>query len=219
MNIFISGRSGRMGHSVEEEISKIPNYSVVDELDDKVSVIIDFSNHSVVVELLKQAVGLNIPVVIGTTALNGDDIEAVHAAAAAIPVFISANMSTDVAMLKKLATDAATSLAGDHQVSIIEAHHKNKLDSPSGTALMLKVAILDKLHDKNPNIDIDIEIESIREGDIPGEHTIIFSGNGEKLELKHTAYNRTIFATGAIKAAQFIVNQKPGLYEMDSLIF
>jgi 4-hydroxy-tetrahydrodipicolinate reductase len=217
MNIFISGRSGRMGHAIEEEISKIPNYTVADELNDKVSIVIDFSNHSVVVGLLKKAVSLNIPVVIGTTALTDDDIATVHAAAQLIPVFISANMSTDVAMLRKLATEAAASLAVDHQINIIEAHHKNKLDSPSGTALMLKAAILDKLHDKNP--DVGIEIESIREGDIPGEHTIIFSGNGEKLELKHTAYNRTIFATGAIKAAQFIVNQKPGLYDMDSLIF
>ncbi|TZE81753.1 4-hydroxy-tetrahydrodipicolinate reductase [Calorimonas adulescens] len=245
LKIIIQGISGKMGktlyriisegkeHKVVAGISRsnamldIPIYHNLNEVKEKADVCIDFSNHSAVTGLLESAVKKKLPLVICTTGFTDDEMAAINDASKIIPVFQSFNTSIGVAATESLVSLAAR-LLRNFDVEIVEAHHNQKMDSPSGTAIMLARAIRDNTPEKNilkygrygheSREKNEIGIHSIRGGSIIGEHTVIFAGEGEMIEIKHTSLSRDIFAIGAIRAAEFIVNKVPGLYSMKDLL-
>lgn len=246
MNILICGASGAMGkilaevlnengHNVVAGIDKVsydarfPIYSSICDVKEKIDCIIDFSNPALLADILSYAKANTVPAVIATTGISDDQIEKIKETAAFTPVFFSYNMSFGVNLLSALAKKATDVLGKDFDIEIIEKHHNRKLDAPSGTAIMLANAISDSL-DSKPDYVYDrhskrekrskneIGISSIRGGTIVGEHEILFAGKDEVVSLKHTAFSRSIFANGAVKAAEFISDKKNGLYSMDDLL-
>ncbi|MDR1573254.1 MAG: 4-hydroxy-tetrahydrodipicolinate reductase [Clostridiales Family XIII bacterium] len=192
-------------------------------------VVIDFSHYSAVPDLLAYCLRTNTPAVIATTALGDAEDALVRAASARIPVFRTANMSLGVNVVSHMAQLAAPALESDFNIEIVEAHHNKKTDAPSGTALLLADAINGALatkkdlvfgrHGKNEACRItDLGIHAIRGGSVPGEHTVLFLGPDEVIEIKHTVFSRNVFALGAVKAARFLTGKAPGLYSMDDLI-
>ena len=242
LKIILSGACGRMGRQVaalaEDMLCEIvagvdvngdketgfpvyPSFSMVEE---EAQAIIDFSRPEGLGALLDYAKAHRLPAVLAATGYNEDDLSAIREAAGEIPVFRSANMSLGVYVLKALSRQAAQLLPG-FDIEIIEKHHNQKLDAPSGTALMLYDAVSGEStvpvfgrngrtqkREKN-----EIGIHAIRGGTVPGEHEVGFYGPGEVVTITHSAQDRSIFARGALQAAQFIAAQKPGEYAMDDL--
>lgn len=184
----------------------------ISDIIDNADVIIDFSHVSATIPLLDAAVGAGKALVIGTTGHTDEHKELFRAAALKIPLLISPNMSEGVNLLYRLAEMASKTIGKNCRVEIIETHHIHKKDAPSGTAKKL-VEIM------RPYISGDIPIESIREGEIVGDHRIIFTTEGDKLEFFHSAFTREIFARGAIRAAKWIVGRPAGLYSMQDVLF
>jgi 4-hydroxy-tetrahydrodipicolinate reductase len=195
----------------------------------KADAIIDFSHYDAIEDLLTYCLKAKVPVVIATTGLGDRELELIWKASEEIPVFHSANMSLGINVLSKMLKMAVPSLEDDFNIEIIEKHHCKKADSPSGTALLLANAINEAAsnkkefvfgrHGKNDQCRIsEMGIHAVRGGSIPGEHTVIFAGPDEVIELTHTVYSREIFAHGALKAAKFIVNKSSGLYSMEDMI-
>jgi len=189
-------------------------------------VVIDCSVAEAVPTLLDFCVKMQFPLVICTTGFNDTQMEHIKQASAKIPIFQSANMSMGINVLQNLAAQVAKILS-DFDIEIIEKHHNQKIDAPSGTALLLAEAInasfdnkkeylYDRSQQRNPR-GKEIGLHSIRGGNITGEHSIVFAGAGETLELKHTAISKDVFAIGTLKAAEFIQKQPNGLYNMDNL--
>lgn len=152
------------------------------------------------------------PMVIGTTALSSADLTLIEEASSSIPIFYSTNFSLGMALLKRAAAEIARSFHFDAKIDLIETHHAEKKDAPSGSAVSLAAAI----RDSNPEASIDIH--SIRSGKIIGEHTLQFNTAEERIQLSHQAHSRRAFARGALEAAQFLHCQPPGLYGMDDLL-
>jgi len=247
-DILLSGCTGKMGRVVAECVSKrtdcriaagidintdtdagFPIFARPSEFIGKADVIIDFSHPSALEGLLEYAVISHIPAVIATTGLNDDQIKALNKAAESTPVFFSANMSVGVSLLKELAQKAARVLGDSFDIEIVEMHHNQKLDAPSGTALMLADAISGVLAEKpcyeydrhakrEPRGKNEIGIHSVRGGTITGEHEIIFAGHDEIITISHSARSKQIFAAGAVNAAMFIKNKPAGLYAMKDLV-
>ena len=255
MDIIINGIYGKMGRMLLSAAAELPDCNVIcgfdkadpgsepvifmgreipvftepDEFTGNADVIIDFSHFSAVPGLLGYAALRGIPAVICTTALNDDALKAINSAAGTIAVFRSANMSLGINVMKKLVSSAIPALEDAFNVEIVEKHHNTKLDSPSGTALLLADSINDACAEKkdyvfgrhgvDDSIKLsDMGIHSIRGGTIPGEHTVIFAGKDEVLEITHSVFSRRVFAYGALKAAKFIFRRPVGLYSMDELI-
>ena len=240
INVLLSGACGKMGNAVtrcckEDENLKIiagvdrvealydyPIFKSFDDVNITPDVIIDFSNVSVLDSLLKYAINNNIPVVLATTGYSEVQIAQIKDAANKIPVFFTANMSLGVNLLSSLAKYAAGILGGDFDIEIVEKHHNQKLDAPSGTALMLANAVNEVFDDKY-NYEYDrhskrqkrpkneIGIHAIRGGTIVGEHDVIFAGHDEVITLSHSAQSKEVFASGSIKAAKFIIGKPCGL--------
>lgn len=198
-----------------------PSFSMVEEQAD---VIVDFSRPEGLSALLDYALAHKLPVVLAATGYNEEDLNAIRAASARIPIFRSANMSLGVYVLKTLARQAAQ-LLPDFDIEIVEKHHNQKLDAPSGTALMLYDAVSkpDTLpvfgrngrtqkREKN-----EIGVHAIRGGTVPGEHEVGFYGPSEVVTIAHSAQDRSIFARGALRAAHFAAACTPGEYGMDDL--
>ncbi len=246
MKILICGISGRMGTEVDKlaadgyrdavavagmdirpvEGKPYPVYADWNDVAETPDCIIDFSNHAGTVAMLSFAVAKHIPVVIATTGHTPEEFEAIRAAAKAIPVFHSANMSLGVALLCELAKTTAKAFP-DADIEIIEKHHNRKLDAPSGTALLLADAIRtvrDKAfyvfgrHGHAGRTPDEIGIHAIRMGNIVGEHEIIVGTDTQTITLKHEAHSRALFAEGAMAAAAYLVGQGAGLYDMKSMI-
>lgn len=169
--------------------------------------------------------------VIGTTGMKGPDIEQVAKAAQKTPIVMASNMSLGVNLLLKVLADVAKALGDDYDVEIVEAHHKLKKDAPSGTALMMANAVADALNRDKENDYVycrkgmvgertkrEIGIQTIRAGDIVGEHTVYFGGMGERIEITHRASSRDTFARGALRAALWLGNKKPALYNMQDVL-
>lgn len=207
-----------------------PTYDSLDECAIDCDVIIDFSTHDAIIPLVSTASEKKIPVVVATTGLSDEDMAFIEKKSHIIPIFLAANMSLGVNVMYELAKQSAAVLAKDFDIEIIEKHHNKKIDSPSGTAYTLANAINDALagsryftygrHSKNIYRSKDeIGIHAIRGGTIVGEHSVLFAGMDEVLEIKHTAYSKQIFAVGALKAAKFL-NEigEPGLYDMNDMI-
>jgi len=198
---------------------------------DAADVIIDFTSPSATISNLSIARSLKIPIVIGTTGLTDEEHKIIESAARSIPVLCSSNMSIGINVLFKIAPEAANLLGVDYDIEIIEAHHNKKKDSPSGTAKTLAENIADAkgkrlkpiaVYGREGNVGErkkgEIGIHSLRAGDIVGEHTIVYAGDGERIEITHRADSRDIFAKGALCAGKYIVDKSPGLYSMQNVI-
>lgn len=176
-------------------------------------VVIEFTTPDVTVAHAQLARDARKPMVIGTTGLSDAQLQTLRLVAQAVPIVVSPNMSPGVNVLFELAQAAARRL-GEYDVEIVESHHKQKKDAPSGTAKRL-AEVLASARKQLPGA---IPIHALRAGDIVGDHTVIFAGPSERLELIHRAHNRDVFAQGALRAARFVVNQKPGLYDMTHVL-
>ncbi|MDD4496442.1 MAG: 4-hydroxy-tetrahydrodipicolinate reductase, partial [Eubacteriales bacterium] len=192
-------------------------------------VIIDFSNPEALGELLEYAVDHNIPVVIATTGLSIQHRSMLQEVSNKIPVFFSANMSLGINLLISLVQKAAKVLGEDFDIEIIEKHHNRKIDAPSGTALYIADSInavmdnkeqyvYDRHSSRKSRSKNEIGIHAVRGGTITGEHSVIFAGNDEIIEINHSARSRDIFASGALKAAAYIHGKKAGMYNMSDLL-
>lgn len=206
-----------------------PVYSEIFSCREKAEVIIDFSSPNSLKSLLEYGVEKRMPLVIATTGLSEENMESIVEASKIIPIFQSSNTSLGVNTLINLVKKAAVVLEEGFDIEIIEKHHNKKVDAPSGTAYMIANAINGELGNskefiygregnKGARRKNNIGIHAVRGGTIPGEHTVIFAGEDEVIEIKHTAFSKDIFAAGAIKAARFIINEEKGLYNMDNLI-
>lgn len=246
--VLISGCCGKMGRVIASVIenredcktvagvdlytqpySDFPVFKTFDEVDVPVDVIIDFSNPSVLDDMLRYAQAHKTPVVISTTGYQKEQIEQIHEAAKTIPVFFSFNMSLGINLLVELAKKATKVLGGQFDIEIVEKHHNQKIDAPSGTAIMLADAINDTL-DGNCHFVYDrhsqrkkrekneIGIHSVRGGTIVGDHEVIFAGRDEVITLSHSAYSKEVFAVGSVNAALFLADQEPGLYQMSDML-
>ena len=246
--IILSGCFGRMGRQVTDLAGERPDcviaagidrealpapfpvFSHPGDCDLPASCIVDFSHPSLLAEVLELALRRNIPAVLCTTGYSPQQVESIHTAAGQIPIFFSANMSLGVNLLAALARRAAAVLGTRYNVEIIEKHHNQKLDAPSGTALLLADAVSAALpqkpsyvYDRHSRREVrspsEIGIHSVRGGTIVGEHDVIFAGDDEVITLSHHAASRRVFAAGALAAAAFIsAGKEPGLYNMIHLI-
>ncbi len=176
-------------------------------------VAIDFSHADTIAEICAAALQHHKPLVIGTTGHSQEQRRMIEKGAQSLPIVFASNFSIGVNVLFWLTRNAAEQLGSDFDAQIVETHHKMKKDAPSGTAKTLAEVL--KAGRKKQG---EIPIQSIREGDVIGEHTVIFSGPSERLELTHRAASREIFARGALRAAKWIINQPPGLYSMQDVL-
>lgn len=206
-----------------------PVFPTFKEINTAADIIIDFSNPLLLDDLLEYATQKKLPIVIATTGYTDAQIEKIKATAEIIPIFFTFNMSIGVNLLCSLAKKAAGILGDGFDIEIVEKHHNQKLDAPSGTAIMLANSINgvfdDKLayeydrHSKRAKRPKnEIGIHSVRGGTIVGEHDVIFAGCDEVITLSHAAHSKQVFATGAITAAKFLNNKPYGLYDMNDIM-
>lgn len=191
-------------------------------------VIIDFSHPDMLDSLLNFSTSKKIPLVICTTGFSDEQINKIHIAAKEIPIFFSGNMSLGINLLIELSKKAAKVLGDNFDIEIIEKHHNQKIDAPSGTALMIANAIssekqnsqytFDRHQKREKRKQNEIGIHSVRGGTIVGEHEVIFAGQNELLSISHSAQSKEIFAIGALKAAKFLCFCDAGLYSMKDLL-
>ena len=220
VRVLLIGAAGRMGKTVldlaesDREIEITGQCDLGDSIDPAMKncdVVIDFSQADSIHEICQAASQHGKSLVIGTTGHSPKQRKTIEEAADSVPIVLASNFSVGVNVLFWLAQKTAELLGGDFNPEIVETHHKMKKDAPSGTAKTL-AEILKAVRKS------EIPIQSIREGDVVGEHTINFGGPGERLELTHRAANRGIFALGALRAAKWIINKPPGLYSMQDVL-
>ena len=188
---------------------------------------IDFSYPGNLQGMLDNAVSRRLPLVIGTTGLTAEQGDAIRAAASVIPIVWANNFSTGVTVLARLARMAAEALGGEFDIEITETHHNKKEDAPSGTAKMLlsavdpqgEYAVVNGREGRPGKRGHEIGMHALRGGTVAGEHSVHFFGQMEEIELRHRADSREIFARGALRAAKFAVQAKPGLYDMEDVLF
>ena len=217
------------GYDIAKKECAFPVYDDILQVKEIPQVIIDFSNPATLSPILKFAVQNNIPVIIATTGYDSDQLAYINSASCAIPVFMSANMSLGINLIAQLAKKAAEITGDSFDIEIIEKHHNQKIDAPSGTAIMLadeiskalpyeskQVHDRQKLREKRKKQEIGMH--AVRGGTIVGEHEIIFAGTDEIISISHVAMSRDILATGALKAAAYIIDKKHGMYNMTDLV-
>lgn len=241
ISILVHGSNGKMGGHVLEAIAKsedaslfcgvdkmsngnegYPYYDSFDKITDKPDVIIDFSFHTVVKDALDYAIKANCPIVVATTGLSDEEKSYVAETACKVPVFLSGNMSIGIAVLCDTAKRVASAFPGA-EIEIVETHHIRKADAPSGTALMLA----DTIKEVRPQAKYvfgrggmckreknEIGIHALRMANVVGVHEVYVTTDTEQILLKHTAFDRALFADGAIKAAEFLVGKEAGIYTM-----
>ena len=207
-----------------------PVFADIRECDVDADVVIDFSNASAVEGLLDYCVEKKVPVVLCTTGLSEEQLKRVEESSQKVAVLKSANMSLGVNLLLKLLKDATKVLApAGFDIEIVEKHHNQKVDAPSGTALALADSINEELNNEyNYKFDRSAErkkrdkkeigVVAVRGGTIVGEHEVIYAGNDEVIEFKHTAYSKAVFAKGAVEAARFLAGKSAGRYDMSDVI-
>ena len=247
IKVLINGINGKMGQEVLSQVNLNTNftalcgtdvksgttqnikvYSNTEEILDKPDVIIDFSIPKATLNILEYAKKNHIPTVIATTGFSDNDLKVIKDYSKSLPIFKSANMSYEVNLMADLVASLATKLK-DSDIEIVDVHHNRKIDSPSGTALILADSINNALDNtmnyeynrhskKEKRSKNEIGIHSIRGGTEVGKHTVYFFGDNESFEITHTVNSRSIFAKGALKAAEFIINKPNGLYDMKDLI-
>ena len=239
INILLNGSNGNMGNVISEYVRKSDDFNLLYKIDkdnanlvysiaQKPDVIIDFSVPSATFSILDYAVKNLVPIVIATTGFTEMQEKRIAEFSEAIPIFKSANMCLGVNVVSNLSSSLAQILT-DFDIEIVEKHHKKKIDSPSGTALMIANKINKYCGNKYKYIfsrslakqrksSSEIGFSSIRGGGLVGEHSILFLGENETIELKHTAYSRNIYVEGALDAARFIITKKNGLFSMEDLV-
>ena len=247
MKVLINGCNGKMGQEVAKQIkldedseilcgydrsdagdNEFPVFTDVNDIDLIPDVIIDFSVPASSFNILEFAKKHSIPTVIATTGFTDKEIEKMKKYGELFPVFRSSNMSYEINLMSKIACELATKLR-DADIEIVEVHHRRKIDSPSGTALLLANDINNALdgekefvyerHSRRAARDKkEIGIHSIRGGTEVGKHTIMFYGENESFEISHSCTSRSVFAKGALKAAKFIVHKDKGFYGMNDMI-
>jgi len=250
-NVILCGCGGRMGRSVTEAIEasgalrivagvdigatalgtvcSFPVYQNIEDFCGAADVIIDFSHHSALPSLIKYATEHSTPLVVATTGHSDEEKALMEEASQKVAIFFSRNMSIGINLLIEMCRRASAALGEDFDIEIIEKHHNNKLDAPSGTAMMIAEALRDErecetefVYDRHEvrkkRESREIGIHAVRGGTIVGEHDVIFAGNNEIITLSHTATSREIFANGALKAALFIADKSAGLYSMSDII-
>jgi 4-hydroxy-tetrahydrodipicolinate reductase len=213
---------GSMGVAVTDNIS---------DAVEQTNVIVDFSSPSATIECLKHLAASPVPVVIGTTGFSKDEVEHIRLYAQNTPCVFAPNMSVGVNLLLKILADIARVTRDDYDVEIVEAHHRLKKDAPSGTAMKMAQVLAEALNRNLEETAVyarqgligersrqEIGIQTVRAGDIVGEHTVLFGGLGERIEITHKASSRDTFARGALKAAQWVHKQTPGLYDMQDVL-
>lgn len=247
-DIAICGACGKMGRVIYDIISNrsdccvtagvdkiaehyadFPIYEKISKLETKPDVIIDFSHPSLLDELLEYCLTNGVAAVIATTGYSKEQISKIHKAAESIPIFFTFNMSLGINLLADLAKRAVKVLGGQFDIEILEKHHNQKIDAPSGTAIMLADAANSELGDKYNYVydrhsvrakrtKNEIGMHAIRGGTIVGEHEIIFAGRDEVISLKHEAHSKSVFAVGSVNAAIFLKGKQAGLYAMSDLL-
>jgi 4-hydroxy-tetrahydrodipicolinate reductase len=194
-------------------------------------VVIDFTSPSAAIQNMRIVARKGKAMVIGTTGLSKEEIDTVRELSGQIPVVLAPNMSVGVNLLLKVLRDVARVLGDDYDIEIIEAHHRMKKDAPSGTALKMAQVIAEAVQRDLDEVGVyarkgiigerskkEIGIQTVRAGDIVGEHTVLFGGLGERIEITHKASSRDTFARGALRAALWVADQKPGLYDMQDVL-
>lgn len=247
ISVVVNGCNGKMGQVLINKLIESEGFKVVGGIDkntsskditvfnnindikEDVDVIIDFSNRECLAGLLKYGLDNNVGLVIATTGLTNEDKLEIYEASKKIPIFNSSNTSVGINTLIEIIKGTVKALSDSFDIEIIEKHHNQKLDAPSGTAFMLANQINNELNnsmkliygrngDNAKRSKNEIGIHAVRGGTIAGEHTIIFAGDDEIIELKHIALSKKIFANGAIDAARFISTKNNGLYNMSDVI-
>lgn len=238
VSVLINGAKGRMGHALldaarEMQLTVGAATDVGDDLATalaKADVIVDFSSHAATKGLLELAVAQRKPIVIGTTGHSAAEKSHLLALANKVPCVWAGNFSVGVNLLFALTRRASAVLGSDYDAEVVEMHHRFKKDAPSGTAARLLEIILEE---RKLNADAlrhgrqgitgerkptEVGIHALRGGDVVGDHTVMFAALGERIELTHKASDRGIFARGALRAAQWVVTQKPGVYDMQDVL-
>lgn len=245
--IILSGANGKMGRVIQNVVSlrddceivagvdlntestSFPVYTDINEITEKADVIIDFSNPVLLDNLLAYSKANKMPLVIATTGYDDNQKAQINDASKECPIFFTYNMSMGINLLANLAKKAVSVLGSDFDIEIIEKHHNQKIDAPSGTALMLADAICEKI-DNDMKYEYDrhskrekrtkneIGLHAVRGGTIVGEHDIMFCGRDEIITLSHSARSKEIFAVGAVNAAVYMNGKDAGLYDMAELI-
>ena len=246
-NILLCGCSGRMGAVVSdmaaaddnvkivcgvdvlgEASGAYPAYETLGDCKEDADVVVDFSNPAVFDELLAFCVDRKMPLVICTTGLSEDQLAAIDKAAEKIAILRSANMSVGINVMIKLLRQIAPYMSeAGYDIEIVEKHHNQKLDAPSGTALALAEAaneegkleyVYDRSQVRQKRDKKELGISAVRGGTIVGTHEVIFAGEDEVITFEHMAYSRKLFAKGALEAAKFLAGRKPGMYSMQDVI-
>ena len=249
VKVIMHGCNGKMGQVITRMAGEDPDLAIVAgvdmraearndypvfadiaDCDVEADVVIDFSNAAAVDHLLDWCAGKQMPVVLCTTGLSEAQLARVEETAGRTAVLKSANMSLGINLLMKLLKDAAKVLAADgFDMEIVERHHNQKVDAPSGTAIALADAmngalaedysyVYDRSRERKKRDRQEIGISAVRGGTIVGEHEVIFAGEDEVIEFKHTAYSKALFAKGAVAAAKFLAGKGPGRYDMSDVI-
>lgn len=247
IDVILCGSGGKMGKFIAAAIKDDPELQIVagvdkvnngesfpvfssfDEITVKADVIIDFSNPVLLDDILNYATKNQLALVLATTGFSDEQTEKIKTAAKQIPLFFTFNMSIGVNLICSLAKKAASVLGDDFDIEIIEKHHNQKIDAPSGTAIMLANAVnsvfddrmkyeYDRHSKRQKRSKNEIGMHSVRGGTIVGEHDVIFAGKDEVITLSHAAHSKEVFATGAVKAAKFINGKPAGLYDMNSIL-
>ncbi|NRA73435.1 MAG: 4-hydroxy-tetrahydrodipicolinate reductase [Rickettsiales bacterium] len=251
IKLAITGYTGKMGQSVLSEVVNFPSfnlaYALVEEKNKKTpstielitnidkfcsvsDIIIDFSVAEIFHKLLNAAIKYKTPLVSGTTSLKEEDFKTLQKASKAIPILYSQNMSIGITVLSSIVRDLYLKLANKSDIEIIETHHRNKKDIPSGTAIMLASKMVNKkditancinrtlFKDSKEDRSEKIGISSVRGGTVAGQHDVLFMMENENIKISHQALNRNIFAIGALKAANWLYKQPAGLYSMEDFI-
>ncbi|MGN0517577.1 MAG: 4-hydroxy-tetrahydrodipicolinate reductase [Acutalibacteraceae bacterium] len=248
IRILLSGCNGKMGNVISEIVADREDCEIIAGVDiygenrfgyevfrsfadvtGNVDVIIDFSNPSSLSDMLNYISKNKTPAVICTTGYSAAQVEKIKKASENTAIFYSGNMSIGINLLIELSKKAAAVLGSDFDIEIVEKHHNQKVDAPSGTALMIADGISSELENepqyvydrhsyrkkRNKN---EIGIHSVRGGTIVGEHEVIFAGNNEVITLSHSAQSKSVFAAGSVNAAVFLSDKQPGMYDMSDLI-
>ena len=249
IKVLMHGCNGKMGQMItglirEDERLEIaagvdaytgtandyPVFESIGACDIDVDIVIDFSNAGAVDSLLDYCVSKEVPVVLCTTGLSEAQLKKVQEVSSRIAVLKSANMSMGINLLLKLLKDAAKVLApAGYDIELVEKHHNQKVDAPSGTALALADSmnaaldheytyVYDRSQVRKKRDAKEMGISAVRAGTIVGEHEVIFAGTDEVIEFKHTAYSRSVFGKGAVEAAKFLAGQPAGMYDMSDVI-
>lgn len=247
-NIAICGACGKMGRviydiisnrddckviagvdKVAESYADFPVFESIYQLPEKPDVLIDFTHPSLLDDLLDYCLTNGVAAVIATTGYSSEQIAKIHKAAESVPIFFTFNLSLGINLLAELAKKAANVLGEQFDIEIVEKHHNQKIDAPSGTAIMLANAINEEFDNKYNYVydrhsvrakrtKTEIGMHAIRGGTIVGEHEIIFAGRDEVITLKHEAHSKTVFAVGSVNAAIFLKGKPAGLYAMSDLL-